>query len=466
MPSTPSRSNDAPEDATLPEPSLPTFTQLMVLPLATSLGRAGRKFREVSTAFERLDPDAQAALQLARLQTLLTHAVQAPRHRERLASAGFKPGDLRSLADLGRLPLLEKADLTNGAAEGWLTRHPLWRHTVRTSGTTGRPLSLQTDLAWWSRSLARRQLLFARHGIRYGAREGRLWGRSGQASRVSLKDRLGSRRTFQFLGGDEHSLVAEAHALREFAPTYLYGYPSIARETAHAWAALRLPPMPSLQAIVLTAERISPSDQQFISRTFGCRVLREYGCCETDILAFDCEFGAYHVVADHVVIEVLDPCDGLGECVVTDLDNSLMPLVRYRLGDRIRLSTASCPCGRTTPVIASIEGRTGDARYLYLPDGRRLHTVLFAYMFEDLAAEGVPVRQFKVRQVARDTVVVNLDPGAAVPLVDLPTILTTAVRQYVDYPLTVKVAIGPLPEANGSKWNYFDPLPPELRPID
>ncbi len=437
----------------------PTLTELCVLPLVTGLGGAGPSFRRDVLASERLAPEVLAARQLARLRDLLAHAAQAPRHRARLAAAGFAPGDLRSLADLARLPLLDKTDLTDGPAEDWLTRRPRWRHTVRTSGTTGRPLSLHTDLAWWARSLARRQVLFARHGLAYGAREGRLWGRAAGAAGPSFKDRLGSRRTFQFVGRDSGELAAEARALRDFAPSYLYGYPSFAREAARAWRDLDLPPPPGLRGIVLTAERVAPADQVMIADTFGCPVHREYGCSETDIIAFDCEHGAYHVASDHLVVEVVD-----GECVITDLDSTLMPLVRYRLGDRIRLAAAPCPCGRTTPVIAAIEGRTGDARYLYLPDGRRLHTVLFAYLFEDLAAGGLPVRQFKVRQVALGRVVIHLDPGTTTPPAGLAATLADAVRARVAYGLEVEVDLGPLAAATASKWNYFEPLPPEQRP--
>ncbi|HOX25975.1 MAG TPA: hypothetical protein PLL30_09570 [Candidatus Krumholzibacteria bacterium] len=443
---------------------LPAINRLCALPVVTGLGGAGRRFRRAVREVERLEPAALAAWQLARLNALLAHAVRAPGHRDRLAAAGCLPGSLRSLDDLARLPLLEKADLADAPAATWLTRRPRWRHTVRTSGTTGRPLTLQLDFAWWARSLARRQILFARHGLRYGDREGRFWGRANGTRGPTIRDRLGNRLTFQFMGETANELAAEARALREFAPSYLYGYPSLVRQAARAWIELGLPPLPGLRGIVLTAERVSAHDLRTLADAFGCPVHREYGCSEADILAFDCEHGACHVASDHVIVEALDPCDGLGECVVTDLDNTLMPLVRYRLGDRIRFAAGPCACGRTTPVIAAIEGRTGDARYLYLPDGRRVHTVLFAYLFEDLAAGGVPVRQFKVRQTERDRVVVHLDTGDRVPPPGLAATIADAVRTRVGHRLAVEVAFGKIDRVPGTKWNYFDPLPPHLRP--
>ena len=42
-------------------------------------------------------------------------------------------------------------------------------------------------------------------------------------------------------------------------------------------------------------------------------------------------------------------------------------LLNYRIGDLGRLSTAACPCGRTTQVLADLEGRTSE--YVIRPDG-------------------------------------------------------------------------------------------------
>jgi phenylacetate-CoA ligase len=70
------------------------------------------------------------------------------------------------------------------------------------------------------------------------------------------------------------------------------------------------------------------------------------------------------VVAEGFIVEVLR--DGkpvapgeLGEIVITDLNNTCLPFLRYRLGD---LGVAvdpnfACPCGRGLPLVGNIEGR-------------------------------------------------------------------------------------------------------------
>jgi phenylacetate-CoA ligase len=74
-----------------------------------------------------------------------------------------------------------------------------------------------------------------------------------------------------------------------------------------------------------------------------------------------------------------------------------MPLLRYRIGDLVRLSDDACPCGRTLPLLASVEGRS-QRQYIVTPDGRFVHAVPFAYFMEERQLAGVPIRQFQIVQ--------------------------------------------------------------------
>jgi phenylacetate-CoA ligase len=61
-----------------------------------------------------------------------------------------------------------------------------------------------------------------------------------------------------------------------------------------------------------------------------------------------------------------------GRLVCTGLLNAAMPLVRYEVGDvgSIREGPAACACGRTLPVLESLEGRIDDV--VTTADGRRI----------------------------------------------------------------------------------------------
>ena len=69
-----------------------------------------------------------------------------------------------------------------------------------------------------------------------------------------------------------------------------------------------------------------------------------------------------HVKADQVVLECLKDGEPAtpgtsGEVVVTGLSSSVMPFIRYRLGDRCQLSHKPCTCGCSFPLISAPEGR-------------------------------------------------------------------------------------------------------------
>jgi phenylacetate-CoA ligase len=102
-------------------------------------------------------------------------------------------------------------------------------------------------------------------------------------------------------------------------------------------------------------------------------VADNYGSTEA-FLAWQCPAGSYHVNAEHVVLEIIDdrgrpagPGE-MGRVLVTTLENRLMPLVRYEIGDYATAATAPCACGRTLPRIDRVVGR--GINLFRMPDGR------------------------------------------------------------------------------------------------
>ena len=93
---------------------------------------------------ETLDRSALERLQLKRLQdTVQRVAEQVSFYRLKFAELHFKPDDIKSLADLRRLPFTTSADLRENYPTGLLAvpyDATLRLHT--SSGTTGKPKAL------------------------------------------------------------------------------------------------------------------------------------------------------------------------------------------------------------------------------------------------------------------------------------------------------------------------------------
>ena len=86
-------------------------------------------------------------------------------------------------------------------------------------------------------------------------------------------------------------------------------------------------------------------------------------------MASECHLGRLHLNSDWLVLEPVDehhrpvPPGAIGHTtLLTNLANRVQPLIRYDLGDRVRLLPTACACGSSRPLI-EVEGRV-DARKL------------------------------------------------------------------------------------------------------
>lgn len=90
-----------------------------------------------------------------------------------------------------------------------------------------------------------------------------------------------------------------------------------------------------------------------------------YGMVELGLLGFECpENTGLHGFEDAYIYEVIDPDTGSvmepgkeGELVITHLERTAMPLIRYRTGDITSIQREPCACGRTHLRLMGIRGR-------------------------------------------------------------------------------------------------------------
>jgi len=349
-------------------------------------------------AYERdqwYSPAAIAALQWDRLKALVDHCWRdVPYYRRRWSELGIEPGDIRSLEDYARLPLLTKADIRENFDELKATS---WRDRLlykRTGGSTGEPL----ELGYTHESYERRTAVMWRGYGWAGARPGRrtlyLWaGAVGTPGRVhQLKDKLYNglfaRHVLNSFEMTESNLAEYADAIDRYRPSIIVGYVNPLTQLAK-WMVETGRRVHSPEAVIGAAEALHPHQREIISQAFGCPAYNTYGCREFMLIASECaHHHGLHVNADHLVVELREGdgnagTHGPGEVVITDLSNYGMPFIRYANGDLATASaTHSCPCGRGLPLLERIEGRVLDA--IRTPDGRILPGEFFPHMLKDV----------------------------------------------------------------------------------
>jgi phenylacetate-CoA ligase len=200
-------------------------------------------------------------------------------------------------------------------------------------------------------------------------------------------------------------------ALRRGEPTHLIGYPSSLAFLAREALRRRLPRPESLRVVVTNAEPLLPWQREAIAEGLCPAVRETYGMAEIAAAGSECGAGALHEWPEVGWIETWRddedrPADAgeTGRLVCTGLLNRDMPLVRYVVGDRGRVteSGASCACGRSLPVFSAIEGRSNDL--LVAPDGRRVFWVNPVFY-------GLPICEAQIVQETRDALRVRIVPA-------------------------------------------------------
>jgi phenylacetate-CoA ligase len=355
---------------------------------------------------EWYDGDDLRNLQFRKLTVILHHAYENVLHyRKAFDQARVHPRDIRSPDDLERLPYLEKETLNRKPVESFLSEMNPRGHSIRrTSGTTGRPVVVYRDQRSEACALAARYRSEGWFGLEIGDRQARFWGRS-LSGRSRIKERLldGLLNRVRFSSSQATELEMEKlrRVLSRFRPVHYYGYTSLLVRYADFLGSRRRGGHSGIKAVVTTAERLHRYQRSALKRVFDAPIADEYGSSETEIIAFECPEGNRHIISENVLVEVVkdtDRTEEAGEIVVTDLNNRLMPLIRYRLGDRGIIGDHACPCGRGLPILKEIQGRTSEVQYLRTPDGRVIHSVVFAYLFEDMADLGIRIAQYRAIQ--------------------------------------------------------------------
>jgi len=358
-----------------------------------ALGRASELQRAQWLPAEEL-----RARQWRRARALVAHAyAHSPYYRRQFEAAGVSPQDLRDWNDFARLPSTPREALREDGAL-LATNHrdaPLRRS--HTSGSTGRPTTSYFDADAWSIA---KNLLKLRARWACGMRP---WHRVAFLQETdpnpSWARRLLRQRTFSV----HDPIERVAPAVERFAPDVLYGFPGhLARLGAAAAGGIR----PT--RIFTSGELLDPITRRSIESSFGAPVFDVYGCTETKEIAWQCSNrDGYHVNADWLVLECAGEAGSSdapapGSLLATPLFNFAMPLLRYEIGDVGSLSDEPCPCGRSLPLMAPLEGRTVD--YLRLPSGE----VVSPYTVT-CAIEAVPgLRQYQIVQESRDRVMASI----------------------------------------------------------
>lgn len=321
---------------------------------------------------ECMDKAALQKLQFARLKNLVERVyTNVPFYRETLDKMGVKPSDIRSLADIAKLPFTTKDDLRDTYPYGLLAVPQSEIVEIHmSSGTTGTPVVdayTRRDMDDWSEGMAR-TLSGAgatrndtiQNAYGYGLFTGGLGSHYGS-------QRIGATVIPASSGNTEKQLML----IRDFKTSIITCTPSYALYLAERARELGIDPTAlGVRSGCFGAEPWSENMRKEIEKAWGLKAYDIYGLTEITGpgVAFECEAQCgMHVNEDLWYPEIIDPATGAvlpegekGELAITTITKEGTPLLRYRTRDITFIMKEVCGCGRTTRRIHRLFGRTDD----------------------------------------------------------------------------------------------------------
>lgn len=386
---------------------------------------------------EHYSEDQLREVQFRKVQRLFSYANQyVPYYAKKFKEIGLAPEDIRSLEDVALIPALSRqqviehcTELVNSEFRASLQAAkqsksgpgqpiPLARFRSQklvrntSSGSTGAPVTFYDDGSMTAVSWAFEMRLRKWYGIDPGAREARMARISvdymPKDSQVWLRKRLWHQLMLPGVNLADKEYAFCLQKLREFRPKVLWGFTSAlagladyVRRTGEDVSTC------SPELAIGWAAPVYEHEEQILKEIFHCAVTNIYGAREVGHVAAWCPQHSWHINQEHMLVESnQNPRDGeIGEIIVTPLDRSPMPFIRYRLGDLGRVASSRCACGRGLQTIEDFLGRTGE---IFLTKDGRMIPPNFWCRFFMIDGQSQMVERFQVIYRRNDHVSIRI----------------------------------------------------------
>lgn len=383
------------EAAPLPVKSL-AGCAYRAIPAVLRQGSAHARFRREASEVESWDEAMIRRYQIGALRESLIAAAKTPFYAAGFAERGLDPAKFESLEQLAGYPLLTKQDLLRHREEMLNPEFDASRRLyMTTGGSSGVPVGFHLHKGVSRpKEQAYLEAQWSRRGYRAGDRVAVIRGgvTSGRArGSISYCDATRNWLVLSSYHLTLDRLPEYVAALNRFRPRHLHAYPSAALMLARGLEQTGLKLNFDLASVLCGSEKLTGGSQAYLERAFGAPVFHWYGHSERVVLAGQGRRSNHlYFWPTYGFVEFGGPdADGYREVIGTSFHNLVMPLIRYRTGDRVKLAAA--PDAELPMIeIEEIVGR--DHEFLVSATGRRIS--LTAVNMHDGIFDGLVAVQF------------------------------------------------------------------------
>lgn len=401
---------------------------------------------------ETLGREALNQIQLKKFQLMLGSVFKFNAfYRRKLVEVGLKgPEDIHTLEDLQQLPFTTKQELSSDQAAhfpyGTNLTFPRQQYVRihQTSGTTAEPLrclDTKESWNWWVRCWVTvyhaagvtptDRIFFA---FSFGPFIG-FWSAYEGAQLIgALAIPGGGMNSYQRV----KAILVNDISVLVCTPSYALHLAEVAEQEGFDIASS------NVRITIHAGEPGAslPATKRRIEAAWVARCYDHAGAAEVGAWGFECVAQAgVHVNEGEFIIEVIDPATGKaaneGELVITNLGRIGMPIIRYRTGDRVKLESSPCQCGRTYRRLeGGVIGRVDDVLVV-----RGVN--VFPSAIENLVRRISETGEFAVdiyRQGELDEMEIRVEVNGADP-----QIVAAAVTQEIRNGLGLRVHVKPVP---------------------
>jgi phenylacetate-CoA ligase len=377
--------------------------------------------------------DQLAEIRWEKLKRLLLYAYEhIPFYRQLWKSCGVNPHKFTSINDMQGMPVITKKELkvAQDNDEFLLSKKKGYEYAF-TSGTTGERFKVPFSFSGFQKKYANHLRQIYASGWRLGMKSATLHYSGHSQFKGKYSGRHDDREPFMNFRETALGLAHRRRVLTPYFETFsgndifprqwydeLKVYKPYLFETMdfnllvlkdyidrNNMEKLSIP-------IIYVLGTYSLALRNAMEKFFNAELFNRYSPHEIEGVAFAChEHKGMHMAIDSYHIEFLNSHnqpvspEETGFITITDLDNYVLPLIRYQVGDLGHYYAGRCRCGRGLPLMGDIDGRARDL--FTLKNGETIAPAKIAAVLQDESA----VRLFQIVQSIEGTITVSIVPN-------------------------------------------------------
>ena len=260
----------------------------IILPLSDLLTRQQvHRYLRFLLQSAQWSENRMAEYQDRRFRQLMSHvSVHVPFYRDWLGEHGLCAADFQTMADVVKLPIVDKAMIRNEGISRFMADNvsPRQRMVSHSSGSTGEPFEFYVSREAYSVNMAAKLRTWYDVGYRLGDSYVKLSSSPRERFTKRLQDRMTNGAVVTFNSLDDPALERILSTIEQMRPKIIRTHPNaiyyLARYRERHPGAFGFSP----QFIMTTSSNLPQSFRDVIKRVFECDVIDAYSCEGTPIV--------------------------------------------------------------------------------------------------------------------------------------------------------------------------------------